>query len=212
MAVCGAGALAGDILEVSKSQCVICGDPAPDRLERIGGFAPGLAFEEDHNPLADDSVDLAVSLLTLQAVNDPVGALVQWRKALRPGGLFIGAAFGEETLSAWRAALYEAESALTGGVSPRVHPFSGVRDYGAALQRAGFVAPVVDVDHVDVAYQNPWRLLADLKGMGETSALARRGPYASRRLLAAALKRFAQQGGSVRFDIVFMTAFAPSSR
>ncbi|MBY0420853.1 MAG: class I SAM-dependent methyltransferase [Parvularculaceae bacterium] len=200
----GVGALASLLTEKAAVGPVMRGDAAAARL---GGA--GIVFDEDANPLAEESLDLAVSLLTLHAVDDPVGALAQWRRALRPDGLFLGAAFGEETLAAWRAALYAAETELKGGVSLRIHPFASVRDWGAALQRAGFALPVVDLDSVEVRYEEASRLLADLKGMGETSALARRGAPAGRALLARALALFAQGGGVVRFDIVFLTGWAP---
>lgn len=205
-------------------RAIVYGAGSPDEFmpagERIGScaaadFSPawlrsrGIIFDEDANPIADASFDLVVSLLTLHSSNDPVGALAQWRRALRPDGLFLGAAFGEETLGAWRAALYAAETEQKGGVAPRVHPFASVRDWGAALQRAGFALPVVDLDSVKVRYQDPARLLADLKGMGESSALSRRGPPAGRRLLSRALELFAGSGGVARFDIVFLTAWAP---
>lgn len=179
-------------------------DLAPARL--LGG---GLAFDEDFNPLAERSVDLVVSLLTLHAVNDPVGAIAQWRRALRPDGLFLAAVFADETLASWRAALYAAETELKGGIAPRVHPFAAVQDLGAAMQRAGFALPVVDIDRVDVDYLDASRLLADLKGMGETSVLSNAAPAASRGLLAGALARIADGGGRVRFDIAYLTGWAP---
>lgn len=199
---------AGGLVSLLTDKCGVARFRAADiAADRLAG--EGLAFDEDFNPIADGSTDLAVSVLTLHAVNDPVGALAQWRRALRPDGLFLAAVFAEETLSAWRAALYAAEAEIKGGVAPRVHPFAGVQDLGAALQRAGFALPVVDLDSVEVAYADAARLLADLKGMGETSTLANRAPLIGRRVLAQAIERFRIAGGRVRFDIAYLTAWAP---
>lgn len=203
-AVYGAGALAGILRPRCGEGRWIDADLSARRLP-----ASGVAFDEDANPLTEGSLDLAVSVLTLHAVNDPVGALAQWRRALRPDGLFIAAVFAENTLASWRSALYAAETRLKGGVAPRVHPFAAVQDLGGALQRAGFALPVVDLDPVDVSYQDAARLIADIKGMGETSVLASAPPPLSRAVLFEALDGLRSAGGRVRFDIAYLTAWAP---
>ena len=98
--------------------------------------------------------DLAISVFSLQAINDLPGALVQIRRALKPDGLFLGALFGGATLSELRDSFAEAESETLGGISPRVSPFADVRDLGGLLQRAGFALPVTDVERTDGAL---WR-------------------------------------------------------
>jgi SAM-dependent methyltransferase len=96
-------------------------------------------------PFEPESLDLVVSLLSLQAMNDIPGILVQIRRALRPDGLLLGAFAGAGTLSELRESLLAAETDLYGGASPRVIPFTDVRDAGALLQRAGLALPVADV-------------------------------------------------------------------
>ena len=68
-----------------------------------------------------------------------------------------------------------------GGAGARVSPFVDVRTAGALLQRAGFAMPVVDEAPWPVRFADAGRLLADLRGMGETGALAHRPPPAPRR-------------------------------
>jgi SAM-dependent methyltransferase len=166
-------------------------------------------------PLA--SLDLFVSVLTLHTVNDLPGALIQIRRALRPGGRFMAALFGPKTLQELRAALSEAELEVEGGISPRVHPFVDVRDAGALLQRAGFDEPVADTFDLPVVYKSPMRLLQDLRGMGETNVLVerRKGPL-RRATLATAMEiyaqRFAVEGGvGATFEMLFMSGKAPGS-
>ena len=129
-------------------------------------------------PFEPESLDLAVSLLSLQAMNDIPGMLIQIRRALRPDGLFLGAFAGAGTLFELRESLLAAETELYGGASPRVIPFTDVRDAGALLQRAGFALPVADVETVTVRYASLFDLMADLRAMGETSALDRSQPAA----------------------------------
>lgn len=177
--------------------------------------APALAADEEALPFAEGTFDLVLSSLALHWVNDLPGTLVQIRRALKPDGLFLAALFGGETLKELRGALTEADLAVSGGVSPRVSPFAQVRDLGQLLQRAGFALPVVDADTVTVAYADPARLLADLRGMGEANATAaRRKSFSRRALFAAALDRYPRADAlegrvPATFQIVYLTAWAP---
>lgn len=166
--------------------------------------------------IAPASLDLAIGGLALHRENDPVGALVQTRLALRPDGLFLGALFGGQTLHELRAALAEAEAAVEGGLSPRVAPMADLRDLGALLQRAGFAMPVADVERVTVDYADPFALMRDLRAMGEANALAgRRRGFTRRETLmrAAAIyaEHYARRDGRIgaTFDIVFLSGWAP---
>lgn len=184
---------------------IVAGDLAEERLSRHGLRA---VFDEDRSPLCESSFDLIVSLLTLHTINDPVGALVQMRRALKPDGLLVAVVFGEETLAGLRSALYAAEALTGGAVSARVAPFASVRDWGAALQRAGFALPVADLDRVRVRYQSARRLFQDLRGMGETSCLSSPGGRL-KKAAAAALYESLGPSPEVSFDLVTMTAWAP---
>lgn len=170
----------------------------------------------EHLPFAAQSFDLIVSPLALHWVNDLPGALIQMRRALKPDGLLLASLFGGETLNELRLSLIEAESELTGGAAMRVAPFADLQDVAGLVQRAGFALPAADRDVVTVRYAEPMRLLADLRAMGETSALADRGPRnLSRRILARTLEiyraKFSDPDGRVRatFEILTATGWAP---
>ena len=131
--------------------------------------------------LEPESCDLIVHSMSLHWANDPVGQLIQCRRALKPDGLFLGLMLGGRTLSELRAALSEAESRLTGGLSPRINPMAEIRDTGALLQRAGLNLPVVDSFDTTASYRDIWHLMRDLRAMGETNALSQRRRGFSRR-------------------------------
>lgn len=169
-----------------------------------------------HLNLAEGSLDLAVSALALQSVNDLPGVLIQIRRALKPDGLFLAALLGGRTLGELRTALGAAELELHGGASPRVAPFADVRDMGALLQRAGFALPVTDSELVHVRYDHLFALMADLRAMGATNVLvARSRKPATRALFARAAEiyaaRFADPDGRIRasFEIVSLSGWAP---
>lgn len=170
-------------------------------------------------PIAEGSLDLAVSALALQLVNDVPGVLAQIRRALRPDGLLLAALLGGDTLHELRQAWLVAEDEVAGGASPRVAPFADVRELGGLLQRAGFALPVADSDVVRVTYPTPLALMQDIKGMGASNVLLsrRRVPVTRRLLLRAAevyAERHALPGGRVpaTFEIVTLTAWAPDEK
>lgn len=180
---------------------------------------PGLRTVADDDVLAlePDAHDLVVHALCLHWASDPVGQLIQCRRALRPDGLFLAVLFGGQTLAELRACLAEAEVALCGGLSPRVLPMAEIRDLGALLQRAGFALPVADSVPFNVSYRDMPALMHDLRAMGESNAMAARPrSFATRALFEAAARlyatRFPAQGGriSASFEMVWLTGWAPA--
>jgi SAM-dependent methyltransferase len=175
-----------------------------------------VAADEEMLPFAEGTLDLVVSALALQSVNDLPGVLVQICHALKPDGLFLAALLGGETLTELRQSFAAAEAEIDGGVSPRVAPFADLRDLGALLQRAGFALPVVDADRLTVRYATAFDLMRDLRGMGATNALLerRRTPLRRETLLRMArlyAERFSDPDGRLRasFDIVWLSGWAP---
>ncbi len=180
---------------------------------------PSVALIADEERLAFDpgAHDLILHAMALHWANDPVGQLVQCRLALQPDGLLIATMFGGQTLSELRAALAEAESRITGGLSPRVSPMADLRDLGGLLQRAGFAMPVADSLVLNVTYPDLGALMHDLRAMGETNAQSARLRRPTRRAvmdLAGEIYRdsYACPDGRLRatFEIVTLTGWAPS--
>ncbi|HEX4157091.1 MAG TPA: methyltransferase domain-containing protein [Rhizomicrobium sp.] len=195
--------------------------PAADNWVRTfpaaGETAASVVADEEMLPFAPNSFDLVVSVLALHAVNDLPGTLVQIKRALAPGGLFLGALFGGNTLTELRRAFAAGEAETSGGASPRVAPLTDVRDAGGLLQRAGFDRPVADVERVTVRYRSFVTLADDLRCLGETNALMQRRRSAlSRRMLTAALAHYMEQDGDAdgrlraTFDILYLTGWAPA--
>jgi NADH dehydrogenase [ubiquinone] 1 alpha subcomplex assembly factor 5 len=167
-------------------------------------------------PFAPASFDLVTSSLAFHWINDLPGTLLQLRHILKPDGLLLVNLFAGETLEALRIALLEAESEIENGASPRISPFADARDLAGLLQRAGFALPVVDSDRITVDYPDVWKLMRDLRAMGETNATALRHRHFTRRttLLRAAdiyRARFGDDKGRIpaEFEIATLTAWAP---
>lgn len=158
--------------------------------------------------------DLVVHALCLHQANDPVGQLIQCRRALKSDGLLLVATFGGQTLSELRAALAEAEVTIRGGLSPRVSPMIDIRDAGALLQRAGLALPVADSDLRTVSYRSAKALMHDLRAMAETNSLMDRDKRIPPRALFDALATvYPRQADRVvaSVELLYLTGWAPDS-
>jgi SAM-dependent methyltransferase len=186
--------------------------------ERVGQIArvdlPEL--ESEPLPFRPESLELVVSALGFQFVNDLPGILAQIRRALRPDGLLLAAMVGGDTLTELRQSFTAAETECEGGISPRVVPFADVREVGGLLQRAGFALSVTDVDRIVVRYDNAFALMHDLRRMRATNVLVERRRIPTRRatmLRMAQLyaENFADPDGRIRatFDVIWLSGWAP---
>ncbi len=172
--------------------------------------------DADTLDLQENTHDLVIHALCLHWANDPVGQLIQCRRALKADGLLMAVSFGGQTLHELRACLGQAEAEVTGGLSPRIAPMGEIRDLGALLQRAGLAMPVADAMPLKVTYETAWHLMKDLRSMGENNALyARlRRPSGRQVLMRAAdiyALEFMEEGRiPATFEMIFMTGWAPA--
>jgi len=166
--------------------------------------------------LQPESLDLVVSALAFQFVNDLPGVLAQIRRALKPDGLLLAAMIGGETLTELRQSFCGGGSRMRRrGLAPR-RAVADLRDVGALLQRAGFALPVTDVDRVVVRYTDAFALMQDLRRMGATNILRERRRTPTRRATMLRMaqiygERFADPDGRIRatFDVIWLSGWAP---
>lgn len=183
------------------------------------GRLPGatLIAESEVLDLTEGGHDLVIHFLALHWADDPLGQIIQCARALRPDGLFIGVLFAGQSLHELRAVLAQAESDVTGGLSPRVLPMGEIRDLGALLQRAGLALPVADASVRRVLYRDLPHLVRDLRAMGEVNALAgRHKAPMPREVLARAAQLYAEGFADAEgrlpatVETLFLTGWAPS--
>ena len=130
-----------------------------------------LICDEEYLPIRKSSLDLIISFFNLHFSNDIPGILFQINQSLKPNGLFMGCLFVGDTLKELRFCLAKAEEEISNGISPRISPFAELQDLSNLLQRANFNLPVADIDRHRVVYDNPLKLMSDLREMGETNIL-----------------------------------------
>jgi SAM-dependent methyltransferase len=174
--------------------------------------------DDDTLELEPGAHDLVIHAMSMQWANDPVGQLIQSRRALRPDGLFLGVMPGGTTLHQLRSSLAQAEAEVSGGLSPRVAPTGEVRELGGLLQRAGMTLPVVDSVPLTASYADMHALMHDLRAMGEGNAMQARPRHFTRRALfdrAAQIyaENFGGQDGRIAatYDLIFLTGWSPDA-
>ena len=185
------------------------------RIESLVRIAPDESLDELVR-LAPQSLDLVLSALAFQFVNDLPGVLAQIRRSLRPDGLLLAAMIGGDTLTELRQCFAAAEAECEGGASPHVAPFADLRDIGGLLQRADLALPVTDVDRIIVRYASAFALMQDLRRMGASNVLIERRRTPTRRTTLLRMEeiyreRFADSDGRIRatFDVIWLSGWAP---
>ena len=142
--------------------------------------------------------DLCLSIGALDTVDELPATLSALRTLIAPGGLFMGALAGGDSLPVLRAAMQAADRAAGHPAAPHVHPRIDAASFAALLTGAGFTDPVVDIDRVSLRYASLDALVRDLRGMAVTNRLMARPRRPLLRVArAAARASFAADGTTV---------------
>jgi malonyl-CoA O-methyltransferase len=115
-------------------------------------------------PLTNASVGLVWSNLAIQWCNDLDVALQEFHRVLQPESLLMFSTFGPDTLKELRIA-----TSTQNGVTS-VSRFLDMHDIGDAMVRAGFSAPVLDVERFTLTYDDVKSVMRDLKSIGAHNA------------------------------------------
>jgi malonyl-CoA O-methyltransferase len=170
------------------------------RARLLGRRPPAaLCASLERLPLAAGSVQLVWSNMALHWVRDARAALAEFQRVLAPEGLLMFSTLGPDTLKELRAAVGAA----------RVHRFADMHDLGDWLMAAGFSAPVMDVETINLAYRDMTQLFADLRASGQVNARADRPRGLAGKGLRAALER---AGTRVTCEVVYGHAWKGTPR
>lgn len=179
---CGTGAASHALQKRFVKSQVISLDFALPMLQktRVGSDTAGLMHQiknmlsgVKHNlvcadieslPLASKSVDLVWSNLAIQWCNDLDATLLEFYRVLQPEGLLMFSTFGPDTLKELRVATGRQDGMTS------VSRFIDMHDIGDALVRAGFSAPVLDVERFTLTYDDVKSVMRDLKSIGAHNA------------------------------------------
>ena len=177
-----------------------------DRSATVDRLTP--SSHDLEQPIGTELYDLIVDCGSLATINDVPAALMHWREALKPGGLFIAFLIGAGSLPVIRSAMLASDPDRP---APRVHPQIDSPTASALLARAGYRRYVVDRSDLQVGYRSLGRLVADLRDQGLGNALALNAPPLTREAVGraeAALADYAVAGRTVEtFELITMTGW-----
>lgn len=183
---CGTGMLTTQLAARYPDATLIALDLSTGMLRkaREHDIACTVCGDVEHLPLAEHSVDMIFSNLTLQWCNDPQRAFDEFARVLKPGGVLMFSTLGPDTLRELRASWRAADRAN------HVNAFIDMHDLGDALMRAHLAEPVMDVEHITLTYPDARVLMRDLKALGAHNATSGRahgltGKDALNKMLAA---------------------------
>ena len=142
-------------------------------------------------PVAAEAVDFVWCNMALHWLSDPLPAFREFARVLTPEGLLMFSTLGPDTLKELRAAAGAA----------RVHGFIDMHDLGDMLVAAGFSAPVMDMEMIELVYDARTTLLDDLKASGQTNARADRARGLAGRRFGERMR--AAQLGRATFEVVY---------
>lgn len=184
-----------------------------NRIKRVFGQAQQnlLCADVEQLPLADASVDMIFSNLAIQWCNDLDAAFSGMHRVLRTDGLLTFSTLGPDTLKELRAA------SKTDAARVSVSRFFDMHDIGDALVRAGFSAPVLDVERVVLTYDDAVDVMRDLKAIGAHNAADGRGRGLQGRdflkKITANYEQFRREDKlPATFEVVYGHAWKPVSR
>lgn len=170
----------------------------------------GVCADIEHMPLQHESFDLIWSNLAIQWCNDLDQAFGEMSRVLRPEGLLMFSTFGPDTLKELR------EASAVDPAHVHVSRFIDMHDIGDALIRAGFSAPVMDVEHFVLTYDDVMGVMRDLKAIGAHNAAQgrRRGLEGKGflRQLTERYERYREQGKlPATFEVIYGHAWKGAS-
>jgi malonyl-CoA O-methyltransferase len=174
------------------------------RFERLCADAYAL-------PLAAGSVDLVYSNLMLQWCDRPDMVFRELARILKPGGVFVFASFGPDTLHELRLAWESVDHGV------HVSQFPDMPQLGAALMHAGLLEPVMDVERHRLQYPDVHALMRELQRIGAHNAASDRsrgltGRARLQRMIAAYETRRTVAGVPATFEVIFGAAFGAAAQ
>lgn len=170
----GTGQPTGELIKRYPAAKVIALDLSPAMLRRTrkrGRWLKRPAVVCGHSqqlPLADASIDMVFSSLSLQWCDQPEKAFAEIRRVLRPDGVVLFSTFGPDTLKELRSSWGAVDA------NHHVHAFLDMHDIGDIIVHAGLQEPVMQREVITLTYDSVRAVMQDLKYIGASNALQTR--------------------------------------
>lgn len=162
-------------------------------------------------PLADNSVDMLLSGLTLQWCDPLPQAFAQMLRVVKPGGFVMFSTFGPDTLKELKYCWGQVDQQV------HVHDFHDMHDIGDTLLQSGFADPVMDMELIRVSFDDVTQLMRDLKNIGAGNASEQQAPgLAGKKVLKTLQQSYEQfrENGKLMasYEIIYGLAWVPLNK
>ena len=219
---CGTGLFFGELHKRFPKAEMVGVDLAQPMLARAARRTPGwkrllrlphprlVCGDAERLPLASGSAQLVFSNLALQWC-DAGRVFAEVARVLEPGGLFMFATFGPDTLKELRAAFGAADG------FEHVNAFVDMHDLGDGLVHAGLAEPVMEMEMITLEYSCVEAVMRDLKAIGARNALPGRPRGLSGRArfreVIAGYERFRRNGSlPASYEVIYGHAWKLAPR
>lgn len=179
--------------------------------QRLGRAAPPREAVVQAPP--EGAMQLVWANMLAHQSADPMGLLARWHQALAVDGFLMFSCLGPDTLQELR----RVHAAL--GWPPPAQEFTDMHDWGDQLLAAGFADPVMDMERIQLGFETPARLLAELRELGRNLHVDRfaalRTPAWRRRLETALERELRPAAGGplvLGFEVIYGHAVKPAPR
>ncbi len=218
---CGAGRLTARLAESGAFSTIVALDMSGGMVKQARLACKNLTgvytvqADAERMPVKENSIDLAVSSLAFQWMDDLPGVFGMIATALKPGGRLIGATLGSGTFHELREAFkYAIGDRLESGANGTFHKFVTEEKMSEMMTGAGMKVKIVSSHRVKT-YESLPHFLKTLKKVGAQNSqglshlgLGRRSVM--KKLTSAYHEKFAVNGGgggvSATYDLIMFDA------
>ena len=214
---CGTGLNSKALQQRYKKAQVISLDLAPNMLKEARKHKKWLSKQRflcgdaESLPLADSSVDLIFSSLTIQWCADLDRVFKECLRVLRPGGLLMFSTLGPDTLHELRNSWQSVDG------YNHVNAFIDMHDVGDAMIRSRLADPVMDVETITMTYHEVMHLMRDLKTLGAHNMTSGRpGGLTGKQRIKAMSEAYESYRNNgllpASYEVVYGHAWAPENK
>jgi len=157
-------------------------------------------------PIADNSIELAVSSLAVQWLDEPEPFINNISKALKPGGYLALTTLGPKTLCELRYSWSQVDDQI------HVNNFHHAVDWIEAIWASGLKLELWREERLEVRYESPIELLNELKTLGANHVDRESKPAHSRvRKMLQCYRGFERSDGRypATWDVYYLIARKP---